>query len=260
MSQKTIGPVIAVASLLASPLVAQDSTEPPPIQLVNVVDVAELEFTPAPERVEDWEAWPATWTNDFFLVVEESGKPIHCEPFASDADSPLSARLCADLIANARINLLEGFGLGGRQGVVALSKQPFRALPGYSTEAQEAAMREGLKIVELAPDAFTDYEPMREFEKVRTEGLEMRPPPGPPTYPRSSLGLGHEGSTGTVIGVDEEGKAISCRPVESSGFGKLDSAACRFILDQATFDVSGVAEDAPAPYYYPMRITWRIPE
>lgn len=258
MSQKTLT-ALAGAILITSPVLAQQS-EPEPLRVVTLLDIAELRYEPAPERLDDWGAWPASWNNDFFLVVDDSGTPVLCEPFDMAKQSELSIRLCNDLVANARLDLLQGFSLGGRHGIVALSKEPFATLSGITLVDGSKPMTVPLSIKELAPQAFTDYAPLHPFETPVPGVLTPRPLEVEPSYPSEAVAERHQGTTGTIVGVSSEGDVESCRPVESSGYGRLDNAACRFLLEHQKFDVNESLTDGRPFYYYPMRFTFRIKE
>ncbi len=236
---------------------AQSSAAGDPLQVVSLLDVAELEFSPDPERMDDWNEWPATWAHDFFLVVDGSGTPTHCEPFDLSKQSELSARLCADLLANSRARILRGFSLGGRQGIMLLNKQPFVSLPGIGPDT---ATTVPLFSVELAPEAFTDYAPMTQAESVGTPGIEPIEPEVKPTYPRNAVGERQQGSSGVLLLISSEGEVISCRPIETSGFARLDNASCIYAIEHLKFDTSGVPMGHFAPFNMLQRITWRINE
>lgn len=260
MSQKTLA-ALAAAALLTSPAIAQESEptqQPEPLRVVTLLDIAELRYEPATERLGDWDAWPASWNNDFFLVVDNSGTPVLCEPFDMAQQSDLSTRLCNDLVANARVEILRGFSLGGRHGIVALSKEPFTTLAGITLVDGSKPMAVPLSIKELAPQAFTVYAPLRSFEAPVPDVLKPRPVEVDPRYPSESLAERHEGSVGTVVGVSSLGDVESCRPVESSGYGRLDNAACRYLLEQLKFDVNESATDGRSFYYYLQKVTFSI--
>ena len=251
---------LALASVsTARDLSADNETAPAPLELVHLVDVASIEFEPDPARLKDWQQWPGSWNNDFFLVVDQAGDPIHCEPFDAARQDELAERLCADLIANARLDILDGYRLGGRQGVVALTKEPFVSIPGLPGSADASHASVPLAIGSLDPRAFTDYTSLRDFEQGETPGLVMKPPEVQPTYPPKSLRAGHEGRSGVLLEIGSDARVVSCRPFETSGYARLDSAACRFALDTLEFDVEEVGT-AQAPYYFKLKMTWLIPE
>lgn len=260
MSQKTLA-ALAAAALLKSSAIAQESEaaqQPEPLRVVTLLDIAELRYDPAVERLADWDAWPASWNNDFFLVVDNSGTPVLCEPFDMAQQSDLSARLCGDLVANARLEILKGFSLGDRHGIVALSKEPFTTLAGITLVDGSKPMAVPLSIKELAPQAFTDYSPLRSLEAPVPDVLTPRPLEVQPRYPSESLAEWHEGSVGTVVGVSAQGDVESCRPIETSGYGRLDNAACRYLLEHLKFDVDESATDGRPFYYYRQIVTFKI--
>jgi protein TonB len=59
-----------------------------------------------------------------------------------------------------------------------------------------------------------------------TRALALLESPRPP-YPRASLRLGEEGTVSVRIHVDAEGRVSSVDLLQSSGFERLDEAACQ---------------------------------
>lgn len=252
--------MLSCAAAVAQEPIAEDAPPASPKQPVNLIEVAELEFAPAAERYDDWESWPATWAGDFLVLVDQQGKPTYCEPVELENATELSGRLCNDLMANAKVNILPGYSLGGREGIVAISKQPMVVIPGLAPSGKEGSSPFSFGISELGPSAFVDYEPLRSFEAVETPGVGTKPPKTFPTYPSFSLRERHQGSTGLVIAISVEAEITSCRPIESSGYARLDNAACSYVLEHMEADLSETSPEAAAPYYFPFKITWKIPE
>jgi len=253
MSQKTLAAVL-LAAIAAFPLKAEGAAQEP-LQVVSLLDVAELDFTPDPARMDDWAEWPASWEHDFFLVVDQSGTPTHCEPFDLSRQSELSQRLCSDLLANARARIMRGFTLGGRNGILLLSKRPFVALPGIGPEA---ATFVPLFSAELAPEAFTDYAPLSDAERIGAPGIIPIEPAVPPTYPRGAVADRFEGSSLVLLLISAQGDVMTCRPLETSGYARLDNASCKYALEHLRFDLSAVPEGYFPPFYISQRITYQI--
>ncbi len=257
--QKKALTIASAALLFSTNGAAAQEAQPVPKQPINLVDVATVSFNPALERYDDWESWQGSWNGDFLVLVDQQGQPTYCEPLDLNRMSELSNRLCADIIANARLNILEGYSLGGREGLVALSKQPMTVIPGLGPAREEGASPFSFGLAELAPDVFTDFEPATEAESVVTPGMVSRATEVTPEYPSYSLRARHEGSTGTVLEVGADGSVVSCRPVETSGFARLDNAACIYALEHISFQFNQGGSSA-APHYYKLRMTWRLPE
>ena len=78
-------------------------------------------------------------------------------------------------------------------------------------------------------------------------------------YPLVAMRAGHEGTAAFEVVVDEQGRAQSCRIVQSSGWPELDEATCRVVQRRARFNPARDAQGNPVKSTYSGKIRWRLP-
>jgi TonB family protein len=76
-------------------------------------------------------------------------------------------------------------------------------------------------------------------------------------YPASDYDK--QGTTKFEMTVGADGRPVSCAVTVSSGFEKLDSAACRAFLKRARFSPAKDLQGNPIPGRYRGTVTWRAP-
>lgn len=113
----------------------------------------------------------------------------------------------------------------------------------------------------IAWNAIDDDEEPRSATKV--ERVERSGSTGPADwitaddYPPSSIRAGEEGTVAIRWTVDDAGRVRSCEIASTSGFPRLDAAACRAITSRARY-----AAIAPGtePRSFTRRVVWRLPD
>jgi TonB family protein len=68
-----------------------------------------------------------------------------------------------------------------------------------------------------------------------------------------------QGTTKFEMTVGADGRPVSCAVTSSSGYDKLDSAACRAFLKRARFSPAKDLQGNPIPGRYRGTVTWRAP-
>lgn len=229
-------------------------------QPISLLGVAKLQYTPAEERYEDWKTLPKSWSPEFLLLTDYRGKPSYCQPTLEGIDAKLLARLCADLMANAKVELFPGYALGGREGIIAVNKEPFTQLTGFGPNNGEFASPFSFGIKEFAPTEFTDYEPKRPAEFIPPDGAQVsiEVVGDLPDYPRDAMVNSIQGTSVLLLQVDGDADIKSCRPIKSSGYSLLDNTACKFALTGMKATLNEGVYPAEAPFYYGFNFTWRI--
>ena len=85
----------------------------------------------------------------------------------------------------------------------------------------------------------------------------------PENYPDASIRNNEQGSTGFTVQVDEQGSVVpgSCQVTASSGFDRLDKAACT-VLERKGRKVFNFAlnNGTPIKSTFSGRYTWRVPK
>ena len=78
-------------------------------------------------------------------------------------------------------------------------------------------------------------------------------------YPRASAVSLEEGAVGIRVEVSAAGVPTGCHVASSSGYRRLDEAACRLFLRRARFDPARDADGQAIASTHFQRIVWRIP-
>ena len=76
-------------------------------------------------------------------------------------------------------------------------------------------------------------------------------------YPAASLRANQQGTVRIGWSVGAQGRAFDCRILESSGYPRLDQAACKAILRRARYRPEPVGL---SPRNYTRRVVWRLPD
>ena len=79
-------------------------------------------------------------------------------------------------------------------------------------------------------------------------------------YPTAELSAGHQGVTRFRLSIGADGKVQGCEITESSGFARLDQAACANLRKRARFVAATDAGGAAAPGIYASAVRWEIPK
>lgn len=74
-------------------------------------------------------------------------------------------------------------------------------------------------------------------------------------YPAGSMSRGEEGIAGFEL-TFKNGRPAGCKITNSSGYGELDSATCRLVMERSLFDMSSLPKDRKP--YYSNRVRWSI--
>lgn len=250
----------AFNTLSAQETEAEPPTQANPPQPVNLNGLAKLKYIPAKERYDDWQAISNSWSAEFLLLVNGSGQPTYCEPARPNIPAEISTRLCADLITNAKVDILARYHLGGREGIVAVSKEPVTQLLQLRPANKKFDSPFSFALIDLGSTEFLDYAPLSvdEAEGIENDPTKMNTPPFIPRYPVSAMTERSEGTTNMVIGVGMDGAVQSCRPFQTAGSMHLDRAACKYVLETISFAPMQGVDAAEAPFYHGLPITWRI--
>ena len=248
----------AASLALSDPAAGQEKAQS--VQPVQLIDVATLEYEPSEEVYDLWREHPGSWGIDFSLTVDQSGKITSCANENPKVSGDLANALCQELGSNARIAILEGFSLGGREGIVGLRKNAFKTIPGFPTTEDQKGPAFSFNLAELGDSAFVDYAPIDPdfvgFEEGKrpeliTDSKEF-------AYPSFAGRAGHSGKTLVLVGVKEDGSVGSCRPVESSGYGRLDNAGCIMLIDKAKYDMREVGQSYSGLRYFTFSFVWSM--
>ena len=247
----------AVSARDTGPSEATAEVEKPP---VNLTSLATLKFRPDDARYNDWKGMPASWEPEFLLTVGHDGTPKRCEIIAPNIPDDLGTRLCTDLLTNAKVEIWERYSLGGRDGIVAVNKQPMTQLQGIPIAGGKSASPFVFAVNDLGSSEYLDFEPLSadEMQGVRDDPTRMKTPPYIPVYPRAALREKLEGSSRILLGVGMDGSVLSCRVFESAGTILLDAAACKYALKALEFEPMEGFEPSEAPFYHAIPITWRL--
>ena len=250
----------AASFLLANPSSGQEET--PSAQPVQLIDVATLEYEPSEDVYDLWRQHPGSWGIDFSLTVDQTGKITSCANENPNVSAELSNALCQELGANARIAILEGFSLGGREGIVGLRKNAYKTIPGFPTSEDQKKSPFSFGIAELGDSAFVDYSPRSEDLQLFEEGKRPKliTDKNEFSYPSFAGRAGHAGKTLVLVGVNTDGRVGYCRPVESSGYGRLDNAGCIMLIEKAQYDLREVGEYSSGLRYFTFSFVWSMDE
>ncbi|WP_172970238.1 energy transducer TonB [Erythrobacter sp. THAF29] len=231
--------------------------EKPP---VNLTSLATLKFRPDEARYDDWKGMSASWDPEFLLTVRPDGTPKRCEIIAANIPDDLGTRLCTDLLTNAKVEIWEGYSLGGRDGIVAVNKQPMTQLQGIPIAGGKTASPFAFALNDLGSTEYLDFEPLSadELQGVRDDPTKLKAPPYIPAYPRAALREKLEGSSRMLLSVGMDGSVQSCRIFETSGTILLDAAACKYALKVLEFEPMEGVDPADAPFHHAIPITWRL--
>ncbi len=247
----------SLAAQETAPIDPAPTAQMPP---VNLTGLAKLSFRPDQDRYEDWENLRDSWEAEFLLTAREDGQPIRCEVIGEGISDELGTRLCRDLLLTSRVDIIDRISLGGRNGIVAVNKQPYNQLQGISVAGSAPASPFVFGLNNLSDTEYLDYAPLSPVER---EGLEndptrMLPVAAPPRYPRAAITQRLEGTTRMLLQVAMDGSLLSCRPFESAGSALLDTAACKYALRFIAFEPMEGVEAADAPFYHAIPMTWRL--
>lgn len=78
-------------------------------------------------------------------------------------------------------------------------------------------------------------------------------------YPPESLRLGEEGTVGVAMNVGADGKIVGCQVAATSGYARLDRAACDIMLLHVTRIGPPIKDGRAVAGIKEGRIDWRIP-
>ena len=248
----------ATANAQTSEDVSPAQVEPP--QPINLNGFSELEYVPAKESYEDWRALADSWKPEFLLLVNEQGNPTYCEPVSLSIAKDISERLCADLVKNARIEILKGYRLGGREGIVAVSKEPITQLLELRPANKKFPSPFSFTLVDLGSQEFLDYAPpsSSEADGILNDPTKLVTPSEIPRYPVRAQTEKTEGVTRMVIGVGVDGVVQSCRPIQTAGSTYLDEAACKYALETLRFEPMPSLKSSDEPFFHLQSITWQM--
>lgn len=252
----TLSATASLAQNTAPAETAKGAEKPP----VNLTGLARLKFRPDEARIDDWQSMPASWEPEFLLTVGQDGAPKRCEIIARGISDDLGTRLCTDLLANASVEIWDGYSLGGRDGIVAVNKQPMTQLQGIPIAGGKKASPFAFALNDLGSTEYLDFEPLSADERqgVRDDPTKLKPPSYIPAYPRAALREKLEGSSGLLLSVGMDGSVQSCRIIETSGSILLDAAACKYALKSLEFEPMQGVDPADSPFHYATRVTWRL--
>ncbi|KUR71738.1 hypothetical protein AQZ52_09075 [Novosphingobium fuchskuhlense] len=145
--------------------------------------------------------------------------------------------------------------------------------PGRPNPAGTGGSAIGVVVDDQAPPVFT-----RSFEWVFSEGGPTASSLGDPEarvtlaaadgrlvitmtdYPSRALRARMEARVKVWIGFDRTGKALSCRPVESSNGAYLANVTCLAMLRRARFEFAADAASFSGIRYVSKAVRWAVPE
>ncbi len=79
-------------------------------------------------------------------------------------------------------------------------------------------------------------------------------------YPGRALQMEWQGRSKVRIGVDSRGFAMSCQPIETSGYSILDNAACARLLGKKYLQFVAGYKLGPKLHYLNQGVNWKIPQ
>ncbi len=81
----------------------------------------------------------------------------------------------------------------------------------------------------------------------------------PDDYPAESLRYGEQGTVQVSWTIRADGRVIACRTVASSGFARLDAAACRAITERGRYRPARDAAGRAIAMSKTRRVRWQLP-
>lgn len=123
-------------------------------------------------------------------------------------------------------------------------------------------------VINKGPDIVVEPSPTHEIvrEKLVVAAIAARPRghPGewvtPNDYPSQDLREGNQGVVRFRLDVAANGRVTNCSITQSSGFPRLDAAACARLTSRARFDPARDESGAAQPGSYSSAVRWTIPQ
>lgn len=78
-------------------------------------------------------------------------------------------------------------------------------------------------------------------------------------YPLESIRAREEGRVSVTLTIAPDGRVSDCAVSRSSGFSRLDSEACRLLVERARFEPALDSAGRPVGWVAPWAVEWRLP-
>ena len=231
----------AVAQPYASAEIEENLEEKPPIHLGGAM----IQFAGEPASIDLWKSLPRSIGPILVARVGPDGLFRKCDRRGAQIDVADAEKLCADLLEKGRVGERDTFFLGGRNGILGISKRSMSKGMENGTRPGGLFRLPWIASVTIDERSNLDYEKSAIPDELRLT-LDDGELQSGGSYPSRALRMELEANVSVVLGVDSRGRVVLCRPTSTSGWAFFDWAVCRDSRRYSRFRFSSQQpEDAP---------------